>query len=317
MNKDLDCVVCGSCVADMIVRPVALDRPPGAEALLRVEPIELVPGGMVCNAGIAMARLGLRVAAFSRTGDDDWGELVRRRLDREGLDLSALTTDAEAPTSTTAVLVDAEGRRSFAHCSGAPKRITAADYDAHLPLLSRSRFVLIGYYATTPNLEADLPRLLQRLRAAGCRTALEAAGDGGGMQPLDRCLPHLDIYCPSHAEAAHQTGEDEPRRILETYRACGAPGLLGVKLGARGALLSPAADRFVEIPPAEPPGPVVDTTGAGDTFFAGLIAGLCRGLDTERAGRLAAATAACSITGIGASTAVRDYNGTLALADPN
>ena len=53
------------------------------------------------------------------------------------------------------------------------------------------------------------------------------------MQPLDRILPHLDVYVPSHNEATHQTGLTDPREIIETYRACGAPGLLGVKLGAK------------------------------------------------------------------------------------
>ena len=54
------------------------------------------------------------------------------------------------------------------------------------------------------------------------------------MQPLDRILPHVYVYVPSIAEASHQTGQEDPQRIIETYRNCGAPGLLGVKLGTRG-----------------------------------------------------------------------------------
>ena len=52
-------------------------------------------------------------------------------------------------------------------------------------------------------------------------------------------LPHLDVYCPSRAEAEHQTGQTDPQKIIDTFRQCGAPGLLGVKLGSEGALLSP------------------------------------------------------------------------------
>ena len=134
------------------------------------------------------------------------------------------------------------------------------------------------------------------------------------MQPLDRTLPHVDVYVPSIAEASHQTGQDDPQRIIETYRNCGAPGLLGVKLGAKGALLSPAAGQYVAIDCLPPPGPVVDTTGAGDCFFAGVLTGLLRGLSVEQCGRLGAAAGACCVTGYGASAGLRGYEETARLA---
>ena len=138
--------------------------------------------------------------------------------------------------------------------------------------------MLVGYYSLMPNLESDLPEVLAAIRKAGCRTALDTAGDGGTMQPLDRILPQVDVYVPSHNEATHQTGHEDPRKIIEAYRSCGAAGLLGVKLGSKGALLSPAAGQYVSIECVPPPGPVVDTTGAGDSFFAGLLTGLLKGL---------------------------------------
>ena len=65
---------------------------------------------------------------------------------------------------------------------------------------------------------------------------------------------------------------------------CGAPGLLGVKLGSEGALLSPRAGQYERIAQVAAPGPVVDTTGAGDCFYAGLLTGLLRGM-SDRGGR--------------------------------
>jgi ribokinase len=90
--------------------------------------------------------------------------------------------------------------------------------------------------------------------------------------------------------------------------------VLGIKLGTEGALLSPTAGKFIEIPAIKPPGPVVDTTGAGDCFFGGLLAGILRGLSVADAGKLAAAAGACCITGLGATTAIRDYESTAKLA---
>ncbi len=314
MNKDFDCVLCGSCVADLLVRPVPLDTPIGPGRLLLTDPVEVVTGGIVCNSGIALARLGMKAAAFSYVGRDDWGQLIRRRLEDERVDCDRLLTHPTAATSTTAVLISPGGERSFAHCVGAPKLIDKTLLLNNLDLFARSRMMLVGYYSLMPQLEADLPEVFAAIRETGCRTALDAAGDGGAMQPLDRILPHLDLYVPSLDEAVRQTGQTDPRRIIDVFRGCGSPGLLGLKLGSKGALLSPAAGQYIETTAATPPGPVCDTTGAGDSFLAGLIAGLLRGLDTATAGRLAAATGACCVTGLGATAGLLDFDQTAAIA---
>jgi sugar/nucleoside kinase (ribokinase family) len=101
------------------------------------------------------------------------------------------------------------------------------------------------------------------------------------------------------------------------YRQHGAPGIVGLKLGAAGALLSPKAGEFLKIAPVPPPGPVIDTTGAGDAFYAGLIAGLARGMSLADAGRLAAAAGACCVTGLGASAGLRSFDETWRLAGAN
>ena len=183
-----------------------------------------------------------------------------------------------------------------------------------LDFFATSRMALVGYYSLMPNLESDLPEVFAAIRETGCRTALDAAGQGGSMQPLEQILPHLDVYVPSRAEASNQTGESDPQRIIENYRACGAAGLLGVKLGSEGALLSPAAGEFIEVSQVAPPGEVIDTTGAGDCFYAGLLTGLLRGMNVTEAGRLAAATGACCVTGIGASSGLRNFEATAKLA---
>ncbi|NIM08332.1 MAG: hypothetical protein GTO53_04055 [Planctomycetales bacterium] len=299
---------------DILVRPVALETPIGRGKLLDVHPIELTTGGLVSNAGIAMAGLGMRVAAFSYLGDDGWATIIRDRYRQEGIETAHLQTHPQAASSTTVVLIDPLGERSFAHSVGAPKKINRQTFLDRLDLFANSRMALIGYYSLMPNLESDLPEVLAAIRQVGCQTALDSAGSGGGLQPLDRALPYLDIYVPSRAEAEHQTGQEDPERMIEVYRRCGAPGLLGVKLGSDGALLSPTAGQFVKIRPVRPPGDVVDTTGAGDCFYAGLLTGLLMGLSVEEAGRLGAATGACCVTGMGATAGLVDRERTLQLA---
>ncbi len=86
MTKDLDCVLCGSCAADILIRPVPLGAAIGYSRLFLAEPVEVTTGGMACNAGIALARLGMKVAMFTYVGRDDWAGVIRRRLESEGVD---------------------------------------------------------------------------------------------------------------------------------------------------------------------------------------------------------------------------------------
>jgi sugar/nucleoside kinase (ribokinase family) len=309
----IDCIVCGTCVADILVRPVPLSQPVGSGRLFHVEPIEVTTGGIVCNSGTAMQRLGMRVAASSLVGDDLWGGVVRSRLAAEGIATEALESHATLATSTTAALIDPSGERSFAHHVGAPAAIDLAFIRRQAAHFGNSRMALIGYFGLLPSLEPVLADALAIIRATGCRVALETGGSGGTLDAIAPALPHVAIYVPSLDEAIHQTGLSDPREIIACYRQHGAAGLVGVKLGAQGTLLSPAAGEVIEIPCLPAPGPVVDTTGAGDSFLAGLVAGILRSMPIRDAGLLGAATAACCVTGIGATAGLRSFEDTLQL----
>jgi sugar/nucleoside kinase (ribokinase family) len=260
-----------------------------------------------------MRRLGMKVAASSLVGADLWGGLVRDRLLAEGIDVAGLETHPTLATGTTAVLIDAAGERSFAHHVGAPAAIDLAFIRRQAPRFGRCRMAVLGYHGLLPGLEGDLAAAVRAIAATGCRVAVETGGTGGPLDPLAAALPDVAVYVPSLAEAVRQTGLADPRAIVDRYRECGATGLLGVKLGSRGTLLSPAAGEFIDVPCVPAPGPVADTTGAGDAFLAGLLAGLLRGLDARRSGLLGAATAACCVTGVGATAGLRSFADTDAL----
>jgi sugar/nucleoside kinase (ribokinase family) len=310
-----DCAVVGTCVADILVRPVPLTQPVGGGRLFHVDPIEATTGGIVCNTGLGLARLGLSVAAASLVGNDPWGNLIRERLVAGGLDTTSLEAAPALATSTTAVLIDPSGERSFAHHIGACAAIDLAWIRRQLPLLARSRWVVLGYAGLLPGLEPDLAHAVAALREAGCSVALETGGAGGRLEDVAPALPAVDLYVPSLDEAAAQTGRDDPRAILDRYRELGAAGIVGVKLGSRGTLLSPAAGEVHEIPCVAAPGPVVDTTGAGDALVAGLLAGIIRGMRPREACLLGAANAACCVTAAGATAGLRSFEETLALAE--
>jgi len=309
-----DAAVVGTCVADILVRPVPLTQSIGGGRLFHVDPLEVTTGGIVCNTGIGLARLGLSVAAVSLVGGDLWGGLVRERLAAEGLDTTGIEAAAAAATSTTAVLIDASGERSFAHHVGACAAIDLAWIRRQRPLFARADWVILGYAGLLPGLEPDIAAAVAAIRDCGCRVALETGGDGGRLADVAPALPLLDCYVPSLDEAAAQTGCDDPLAIVARYRELGAAKIVGVKLGSRGTLLSPAPGELHAIPCLPAPGPVVDTTGAGDALLAGLVAGLIRGLPPFDAGLLGAANAACCVTAAGATAGLRSFAETSSLA---
>ena len=163
-QRQYDCVVVGSCVVDLLCRPVNLDQPIGAGTLYQTEPLRVVAGGITANSGISMARLGMRTAVCSCVGDDAWHSVVRDIFEANGVDTTHLVVHPTEATSTTVVVVAANGERSFFHCVGAPRTLDADALLSRMNLWRNTRSVLLGYYSLMPNIEPQLPTVLARLR---------------------------------------------------------------------------------------------------------------------------------------------------------
>ena len=106
----MDAAIFGLIVADLIAEPMDLRRPPAPGGMSITNSIQLTTGGNVCNTGIAMAKLGMKVAAAGLVGQDVLGSAVIQRLTEVGLDTSAVFTTSAAQTSATVVAVEPEPR---------------------------------------------------------------------------------------------------------------------------------------------------------------------------------------------------------------
>jgi sugar/nucleoside kinase (ribokinase family) len=106
---------------------------------------------------------------------------------------------------------------------------------------------------------------------------------------LAEAFGHASLLLPNEAEALHLAGAPDLEQAVATLTAAG-PALV-VKLGERGALCAEGTRRYLAEPP---PVTVSDTTGAGDCFNAGVIAGLLGGLDLPAATALGCAAGAAS-----------------------
>jgi sugar/nucleoside kinase (ribokinase family) len=241
------------------------------------------------------------------------GDLLISTLRLEGVDVSRFKQSGELETSATAVLMNDRLEHIFAYKPGANEALDRTLFDANLDFIGTAEYILVGYYGLLPLIEPVFDEVLRDIQSTGCGTALDCAGGGGRLQPLDRCLPFLDIYIPTRHEAESQTELSVPQDMIKKYRDYGASGIVGIKLGEEGVLLSPAPGECFAVAATPPPARVVNTTGAGDGFYAGFISGLTRGMDVEQAARLGTATASWSITGLGATDQLKDFATTMQL----
>ena len=295
--RDLDLVVVGDCNPDVLVLGSDVTPAFGQQEKL-VSGISLVVGSSAAITAVAAARLGLNVALVAAIGWDPAGRFMLEQLIAEGVDVSHLVIRHGAPTGMTVALSQGADR-AILTALGAMNSMTAADIDRGL--FSRARHVHVSsYFLLEDCLGPDLADLLSAARAAGAMTSLDTNWDPSGRwgdARLSAAIAQTDVLLPNEAEAMGLSGADD--LTLAAKALTGAGPRLVVKLGERGALCAdgPARQR-VSLPPVVP----VDTTGAGDCFNAGLIAGLLKGLPLPRAAALGCAVGALS-TGAAGGTA--------------
>jgi sugar/nucleoside kinase (ribokinase family) len=293
MTVDVACL--GILVADVVVQSV--DALPPAGSLGLVDGVQLHGGGCALNAASAAARLGLRASVFGKVGADALGDHLVALLDARGVDTENVLRDPQTTTSASIVLIAGDGERTFLHSPGANAWLTEDEID--LDALYAARCVHVAGAGLMEALDGEpLARILAGARQRGLATSLDTAWDASGRwERIGPCLQHADVVCPSLAEARGVSGEHDIPAVAAWFRAHG-PEWVALTMGPDGCYASgPGFEGQVEAPHAE----VVDSTGAGDAFAAGLIHARLAGWDFERAVRFACAAGADATTTVGAS----------------
>ena len=286
-----------------------MDELPERGTLGLVEEITLRGGGCALNTASALATLGLRAAVVGKVGEDALGDFVLGLL-RERHVESHVLRDGVVPTSATVVLVGGDGERTFLHLPGANGALQAEELDRELVFSGRALHVAGSL--VMPALDgAPTAELLREARSLGLITSLDTVFDATGRwERVLPSLPHLDLFTPGLAEARALTGEDEPPRIAAWLRERGVAEL-ALTMGAEGCYAAgDGFEGFIEPLSVH----VVDGTGSGDAFAAGLLFGKIAGWPFERAARFANAVGALATTAVGATEGVLGVDETLALS---
>ncbi|MDH4340489.1 MAG: sugar kinase [Thermoleophilia bacterium] len=290
-------VLCvGILVADLVVPPLA--RLPAAGELIATEDFLVQPGGCAANTAIALRTLGLAAAVVGRVGDDLFGDLVERDLRARGIDTSGVARTAGHGTSKTVILPVVDEDRRFIHTFGANAALTAADIP---PVsLEAADVTYVGGYLVLPALhQSDLAARFRFAREQGTRIVLDVVVPSGlgdlSVDAVSELLPLADYFLPNEDEARALTGEAEPLRQAERLLEAGARTVV-IKRGERGVLVH-SGDEVFEL--AAPRVDVLEPSGAGDAFAAGLILGMLEGWELERSARFASVMGGSACTALG------------------
>jgi sugar/nucleoside kinase (ribokinase family) len=251
------------------------------------------PGGQVATAMVALSRWGSRAAYLGAFGDDPPGTRARQALEDAGVHTEGSLIRARTPNQMAVILIDER--------SG--ERTVLWHRDARLAVrpgeISRERFCA-GRVLHLDGYDVDAALEAARwARATGIPTVIDLDTPGDG---VDALLGSIDIAILPRACAAELTGRSDPEAALAALARYGSR-LVGITLGREG-VVALSDGRRLRLPAFDVR--VVDTTGAGDVFHAGVIHGLLRGLDARGMLRFACAAAALQCTGAGAQPAVPD-----------
>jgi len=290
-------LVVGELNVDLIVS--SLDTFPSLGREIVAGAAQTVLGGSsaICAAGLA--RLGAAVDLLGKVGVDSHGEFVVGELQELGVGTRLILRDAAAPTGVTISLTYPEDR-ALVTALGCITELRLADIKT--TILPDYCHLHVGSYFLQSGLQPGLPDLFDLAHRAGLTVSLDTGWDPGqhwGNADLLALLEKVDLFLPNEVEACAIAQVDDAEQAM---RELGKRAqLVAVKRGPQGAMANQGG-AIVHSPGF--PVKVVDATGAGDSFDAGMIfAHVLQRRPLAEALRFANACGALCATGFGGTAA--------------
>lgn len=280
--------VIGNVQLDVLASPVTGLPVPGGDTI--VDRIDARIAGAAGNVSLALTALGTACRLFGAIGDDYAGRWILDDLALLGLAHDLIVVPGGA-TGISIALEAPDRERAFLTAHGVLENFEARSVS---PEAVEADFVIFTGYFSMPGMRKGGARqLLEGARAQGAKTLFDTGWDpenwqdSGAAEVLD-LIPLVDIFLPNEPEALALTGLADPAAAAAAL-AERSRGWVVVKLGDRGAVACNADGEKIRIDALAIE--VTDTTGAGDSFAAGLITELAAGQGMHEAlnfaGRLA------------------------------
>ena len=290
-----DVLAVGELNVDVVL--TGLKQPPVMGQEILAEQYTECMGSSTAICACAVSSLGAKTAFFGKLGEDSRGDLVANTLQRYGVDTRTIIRSGELCTGVTVSMSMPGDRAMVTYFGDTINSFEAAD----VPLESvRARHIHVGSYFLQTRLHSGLTELFRRARKLGMTTSLDAGWDehGSWANALGDVLTQTDYFFPNEKEAACIAGTEDMEEAARRIAGMGCTAVL--KLGSKGAL---ACDREGRLHYGQAfRVPVVDTTGAGDSFNAGFLRAALNGASLEECMAYGNATGAVSVGYEGGTT---------------
>lgn len=270
------------------------------EALYKaMGPAVEISGGSAANTVAGVASFGGRAAFIGKVAGDELGRIFAHDIRAAGVAFRSQAIDGKAPTSRSLILVTPDGERTMNTFLGISTDLDDGEVDPEL-IRAAAIVYLEGYLFDRAEAKAAFRQAVGIAKGAGRRVALSLSDsfcvNRHRGEFLDLIRSGIDILFANEGEitALYETTDFE----TAAAKAGADVPLAALTRGAQGSEIL-AGGRVVKIP-VDPVAKVVDTTGAGDLYAAGVLHGLANNLDLEAAGRLGSIAAAEIISHIGA-----------------
>lgn len=245
------------------------------------------PGGQVATAMVALQRWGCRTAYIGSFGDGIIGQLSRRSLEEEGVDLTAAVQRRGVANQMAVILVDqASGERTV--LMHRPASLALAPDELRRDVVTAGRVLHLDGY----DLDAALAAAAWA-HEAGMPVVVDLDTRSGS---VERLVAVSDAVIVSQEFAEQFTGAADPDVAIGPLAAATRAAVVAITLGAAG-VVARAGAATIRLPAYRVRS--VDSTGAGDVFHAGFIYGMLADWPLERTLRFANAAAALKCTQVG------------------
>ena len=247
-------------------------------------------GGSAANTIYALSKMGFSCGYIGKIGKDKDGEFLLEGLKKEGVDTSKILQNQNEKSGLCIVLLDKRKDRSIIILPNANDSLSYSEID--IDYINKAKFLHIT------SLLGKVPFEAQKIIAQ--KTKAKISFDPGephvkrGLKELSPILKSSFIVFPSQEEVRMLTGKDYKNGAREMLN-------YGIKIvactrGDKGSYIL-SKNEEIELPSEE--AEVVDTTGAGDVYAAGFLAGLLKGYTLFKCAKLATKAAAQSIKDYG------------------
>lgn len=310
MSIKFDVVAVGSSTRDVLLKSKDFeirkhqDSPTGVEqcfplgSKLEIKDIYFTTGGGGHNAAVTFARQGFRTACIGVVGDDITGQEIIWELKKEGINADMYQKHTEGHSAYSIIMVDPAGERTIFSFKGEGqhfdvKKIPIDKIDSEWLYLDS----MGGHY--------DLMwSLVNHAAKNGIKIAMNPGGKEleHGLEKLKPILKHIDVYLTNKEEGAELVGvKSKSWNIVLEKLGKIVKGIAIVSDGHNGVKVF---DKKHVYTAGVPDSPVIERTGAGDSFGSGFVSEYMREGDIVKAIQFATANASSVVTKFGAKEGI-------------